>query len=160
LFGYPIIVKGSYGSMGQSVFKADCRAGLLELMERLKRKAHLFQKCVTSSIGKDMRIIVIGGRARAAMLRESKSDFRSNIELGASGIAVEPAPDFERAAEAAARVLGLDFCGVDVLFGENGEPIVCEVNSNAFFGGIEAATGKNIAREYAEYILSDLKEKR
>ena len=57
------------------------------------------------------------------------------------------------AAEKCARVLCLDYCGVDLLFGDDDKPYVCEVNSNAFLGGIEAATGVNVAKAYAEYII-------
>ncbi|MDE6667605.1 MAG: RimK family alpha-L-glutamate ligase, partial [Clostridia bacterium] len=49
-----------------------------------------------------------------------------------------------------------DYCGIDVLYGENGGYLVCEVNSNAFFGGIERVTGVNVARLYAEYICSKI----
>ena len=61
------------------------------------------------------------------------------------------------AAELAASVLGLDYCGVDLLYGESGEPIVCEVNSNAFFEGLEGATGVNVAKLYAEHIVKEIK---
>ena len=54
-----------------------------------------------------------------------------------------------------AKILNLDYCGVDVLFGKDGY-LICEVNSNAFFDGIEAATGINVARAYAEHICSQI----
>ena len=53
--------------------------------------------------------------------------------------------------------MGLDYCGVDLLYGDNNEPIVCEVNSHAFFGGIEKVTGVNVAKAYAKYILNKIK---
>ena len=52
-----------------------------------------------------------------------------------------------------AEILQLDYCGIDILFGDNDTPLVCEVNSNAFFEGIEGTTGVNVAREYAKHIL-------
>ena len=55
----------------------------------------------------------------------------------------------------ATELLGLDFAGVDVLFGRDG-PLLCEVNSNAFFGGIERVTGVNVAREYAQYMYEQV----
>jgi gamma-F420-2:alpha-L-glutamate ligase len=55
-------------------------------------------------------------------------------------------------AEKAASILGLDYCGVDVLIGPKGEPILCEVNSNAFIEGIEKVTGVNVASAYAHHI--------
>ena len=59
------------------------------------------------------------------------------------------------AAEKAAQALKLDYCGVDLLYGEDG-PVLCEVNSNAFFEGLEAATGVNVAKLYAEYIVGTM----
>lgn len=52
-------------------------------------------------------------------------------------------------------ILNLDYWGIDILFGPNGYPI-CEVNSNAFFGGIEKVTDKNVAKAYSEYIYSQI----
>ena len=61
------------------------------------------------------------------------------------------------AAEKCARILKLDYCGVDLLFGESGAPYVCEINSNAFISETERITGVNVARAYAEYIVKTLK---
>jgi type I restriction enzyme M protein len=57
----------------------------------------------------------------------------------------------------AAKILGLDYCGVDLLDDKNGNPILCEVNSNAFLQEIERITGKNIAGIYAKHIVESLK---
>ena len=57
--------------------------------------------------------------------------------------------------EKAARHICPDYCGIDVLFGGDGY-LVCEVNSNAFFGGIERVTGVNVAREYAQYMYEQV----
>jgi ribosomal protein S6--L-glutamate ligase/gamma-F420-2:alpha-L-glutamate ligase len=78
-------------------------------------------------------------------------DFRSNVELGGSASAYQPSKEVIEICEKTAQVLGLDYCGIDVLFGEDG-PLICEVNSNAFFGGMESATGVNVAKAYAEYM--------
>ena len=82
-----------------------------------------------------------------------EGEFRSNVELGGKGRAVKLEVSYACVAESAAKVLGLDYCGVDLLEGKNGA-IVCEVNSNAFFEGLELATGVNVAREYAKHILA------
>ena len=153
--GYPLVVKTSYGSLGKGVFKAENRKELQALCERFKCVPHLFQRFVRESFGRDMRIIVIGGKTVAAMVRQSENDFRSNIELGGTGTAVAPPCEVQQMCETAARVLELDYCGIDVLFEKNGYSI-CEVNSNAFFGGIEKVTGANVARRYAEHILKNV----
>lgn len=153
--GYPVVVKMSYGSLGKGVFWANNRSELGALCAQLKCEPHLFQRFVKESFGKDMRVIVIGGKTVAAMVRQSNGDFRSNIGLGGKGVAVTPPPEVRAMCEKAAKILGLDFCGIDVLFGNN-QYYICEVNSNAFFGGMEQATGVNVARLYAEYILNNI----
>ena len=94
------------------------------------------------------------------MIRENTSDFRSNIALGGKGREYSPNKEFIAAAEKCARVLDLDYCGVDLLFGEGGKPYVCEVNSNAFITEIERITGVNVAKSYAEYIINKIKSEK
>ena len=155
--GYPMVVKECYGSQGQGVYPVFDRSQLFPAMERVKMKPHLYQKMITSSLAKDVRVIVIGGKAAGAMLREGGDGFHSNIGQGGTGSNYALSASFREAAEQCARILGADYCGVDLLFGETGEPIVCEVNSNAFFSEFERCTGVNVARLYAEYVLARIK---
>lgn len=154
--GLPCIVKECYGSLGAGVYKVGTREALIDCMERIKYKPHMFQEMIVSSYGRDVRVIVIGGKAAGAMERSSKTDFRSNIELGGAATPFELPDSFRTAAEKCAKVLGLDYCGVDLLFGEDGKPLVCEVNSNAFFGGMEKVTGINIAEIYAKHMYETM----
>ncbi len=151
--GYPMVVKRSYGSRGEYVFRAENRDELESLENRLIAVPHLFQKFVAESAGKDVRAIVIGGKAVAAMQRTSNGDFRSNIDLGGKGERVEITAEMQHICGLIAKKLNLDYCGADLLLGKDGL-LVCEVNSNAFFNGIEAATGVNVAELYAQHILS------
>ena len=148
---YPVIVKECFGSLGKGVYMAKNRAELKTLAEEVKCRPHLFQKMVQTSVGKDIRVIVIGGKFLCAMLRQSSVDFRSNVELGGRASAYQPSEEVIAVCEKTAQTLGLEYCGIDILFGEDG-PLVCEVNSNAFFGGMESATGVNVAKAYAEYM--------
>lgn len=156
LLGYPVVVKECYGSLGKGVYLAHERKELVSLAAKLQRVPHLYQQFIAESAGTDLRVIVIGGKAIAAMRRISQGDFRSNAELGGSGEAAQLAPECRQVAERAAQALGLDYCGVDLLLSANG-PMVCEVNSNAFFGTFERVTGINVARMYAEYIIDAMK---
>lgn len=153
--GYPVIIKTSYGSLGKGVHKADNREELRAIAENVKCKPHLFQKFIKSSYGRDIRVIVIGGKYVASMVRQSDNDFRSNLELGGCGTAIDAPEEVVRMCEKVARVLKLDYCGIDVLFGQD-KYYVCEVNSNAFFGGIESVTNMNIAKKYAEFIIGNI----
>ncbi len=155
--GYPVIVKESFGSMGNGVYKADTEDELFDIMKKIKTRPHLFQQYIGVKKGVDVRVIVIGGRAVAAMERVNQNDFRSNVARGGKGVKIKLPDKFKATAEKCAKVLGLDYCGVDLLYGDDGEPIVCEVNSNAFFNGIEEAAGVNVAKIYAEHIIATIK---
>ncbi|MDE6550823.1 MAG: RimK family alpha-L-glutamate ligase [Clostridia bacterium] len=155
--GYPLIIKECYGSLGKGVYKADSREQLEQYAAKLITTPHLFQQYIESSAGTDMRVIVVGGKCIAAMRRVSKSDFRSNIELGGRGEPYNLSEKTIEICERAASILGLDYCGIDMLIGSSGEPeILCEVNSNAFFTAIEKITGVNIAAAYAEHIVKEM----
>ena len=155
--GFPMIVKESYGSMGVGVNKVIDLEELIAISETLKLKPHIYQKYVGFKSGVDVRVIVIGGKAVASMERENKNDFRSNIALGGTGKKIRLTKEFKDTAEKCALALGLDYCGVDLLYGKDGYPYVCEVNSNAFFSGIESVTKVNVAGLYAKHIVETIK---
>lgn len=149
---YPIVVKEVYGSMGRGVYLAKTHEELKKLHEELNFKPHVFQKFIGKG-GEDTRVIVIGGKAKAAMKRINEKDFRSNVELGGVGIKADVDAEEAKLAEKCAKILNLDYCGVDVLSDEKGL-CVCEVNSNAFWNGIVKATGIDVAGAYADYLVS------
>ena len=88
------------------------------------------------------------------MKRENKHSYLSNLATGGTASVVELPKEYFYVAIKASEILGLDYCGVDILEGKNKEPIISEVNSNAFYEGIEKATGVNVAKAYVDYILS------
>ncbi len=151
--GLPMIVKENYGSLGKQVYLASNYDELLEIENKLIHIPHIFQEYIKCSKGKDFRIIVIGGKVVAYMKRENKNSFLSNLATGGVASKVELPKEYLKTAEKAASILGLDYCGVDILEGKNGEPIVSEVNSNAFYEGIEKTTGINVAGCYVDYLL-------
>ncbi len=153
--GYPLVVKTAYGSRGTGVFLVNDRRELLAKMRELKLTPHLFQKFIPESRGKDLRVIVIGGKVIGGMIRKSESDFRSNVSLGGKTEACPVSEQAARICRRCAEILGLDYCGIDLLYGKD-SLLVCEVNSNAFFYGFERTTGINVARQYAEYIIGRL----
>ncbi len=157
---FPMVAKANYGSQGQSVYLVENEAQLLEMESKLQNQARIYQQFIATSKGFDDRIIVIGGRFYCGYRRRSlNGDFRSNIAQGGTGEAHEMSKAQIDIAEKAARILGLDYCGVDLLdSGDPEKPILCEVNSNAFFRGAEKVTGKNVAKAYAEYIVQSVYE--
>ena len=149
----PMIVKEVYGSLGKQVYFAKNHEELLEIENKLIHVPHIFQEFISSSYGKDYRIIVIGGKVVAYMKRENPNSYLSNLAAGGTSSKTELPDDYLKIAEKCASILGLDYCGVDILEGPNGEPIVSEVNSNAFYEGIEKTTGVNVAGCYVDYLL-------
>lgn len=152
---FPIVVKEAYGSFGEQVYLANDIDSLNKIVDQIGYKDFLMQEFIASSKGKDIRINVVGNNAVVSMLRENDNDFRSNISSGGHGEKYEPKPEYLDLAVKAAQALGLDFAGVDVLFGKDG-PIICEVNSNPQFASTLKATGVNLADYIAEYILNNL----
>ena len=153
--GFPMIVKEAYGSFGEQVYLANDEKSLNQIVDSLGYKDFLLQEYIASSKGRDIRINVVGDVIIASMLRENKNDFRSNISNGGSGTKYEPDKEYLDLAIKAVKALGLDFAGVDVLFGEDG-PIICEVNSNPQFASTLKATGINLAEYIVTYILKSL----
>lgn len=152
----PLVAKLCYGSSGDSVFLIKTKQELREFCFRYKLQPHLFQEYIQSSFGKDIRIMVVGKKAVGAMQRTNLNDFRSNIAVNGVGKPFNLDTKLKNLAENVSEILNLDYCGIDLLFGENDEPILCEVNSNAFIVGFEKFTGINVARIYAKYILTML----
>ena len=150
--GYPIIVKNVYGSMGRTVYKADNRNELDKLFVSLRMTPHIYQQAI-KPLGEDTRVIVVGGKVVGAIKRSSTTDFRSNVELGGTASAVTITDDVKNLCEKVAKILDLDYAGIDVL-SDGKTNYICEVNSNAFFSGMEKATGINIAYAYAKCVLN------
>ncbi len=155
--GFPLVAKKSYGSFGEGVQLVRGYAELFAIEEKWLHLPHFYQRFVESAAGRDVRVIVVGGKALAAMERRAqKGEFRSNIELGGTGREIPLSASLKENAERAANALGLDYCGVDLMEDSQGA-LLCEVNSNAFFEGFERATGIDVATEYAKHIQASLK---
>lgn len=153
---YPLIFKECYGSLGKHVYLLKSHDELIDYLERFKTDPYLIQEFIKSSQGKDIRIIVIGNKVCASMIRENKNDFRSNIGSGGVGKKYEPSKELSDLSIKIVKILNLDYAGIDILFGENGKFLLCEVNSNAFFKEIEKICNVNVAYLYANYIYGKI----
>ena len=153
----PLILKESFGSFGEQVYLIHNKEELINKVLEISPKPMLFQEFVASSIGMDIRIEVVGDKALGAVKRESlNNDFRSNVLQGGKMSKVEVNDDFYNAAVKACQIIGLDFAGVDILIGKNGEPIFCEINSNVHFKTFYKTTGINLASEIVKYIVNKI----
>ena len=151
---WPIIIKECFGSFGQQVYMAGNKQELKDIVLNIGAKPMLFQEFIRSSSGKDLRLQVVGSQVVAAMYRYSDNgDFRANISGGGKMKPYEPNQRQIDLAVESCKILDLDFAGVDILFGKDKEPVVCEVNSNAHFKNIYDCTGVNVADSILAYII-------
>ena len=155
--GLPVVIKVTQGTQGQGVFLRHTVHESRSLIQGLllTGKSVLVQEYIAESHGKDIRALVVGDRVVAAMRRKARGrEFRSNYHLNGTVEKVEISEEFEEQAVRAARVLGLNVAGVDLLEGNNG-PLVLEVNSSPGLEGIEKASGVNVAGEIIDYVMSE-----
>ena len=150
--GFPMVVKEACGSFGWQVWLVNNTDALIDRLNECSPKRVVLQEFIASSRGRDIRINVVGGKAVACMYRYSDTDFRANISAGGSMKKYMPNDRQITVAVKACEALGLDFGGVDLLFGENDEPVLCEVNSNAHIKNILDCTGVDVA----ELILTNI----
>ena len=155
-FGFPLIVKTLSGSMGSGVFLSGSKSKFIDLMEIIRSTKSnvnfILQEFVKTSMGRDLRVIIIGGRAVACMERVAKEgDFKANFSRGGLVRSFEMTPEIEWLATETASVFGLEIAGIDLLF--DGEHFkVCEANSSPGFEGVESCCGIDIAQEMYNFI--------
>lgn len=150
--GYPLVVKEAYGSFGQQVYLIENDEELIQTVTKLQHKPFILQEFIKNSLGRDIRINVVGDQVIAAMKRTSDHDFRANMTNGGQSSSYTPTVAEAELAITAAHILGVDFAGVDLLFGEDG-PLLCEVNSNSHLLNIYHCTGINIADAMFDYMI-------
>lgn len=152
----PHVIKLNEGAQGQGVLLAEKRGaaqGMIEAFRSLYAN-FIVQEFVREADGADLRCFVVGDRVVAAMRRQApEGDFRANIHRGGTAHAVELSADEVDTALRAARVMGLDVAGVDLLRSARG-PLVLEVNSSPGLEGIEGASGVDVAGAIIEYLAS------
>lgn len=151
VLGLPMIIKESYGSFGAQVYLAKTLEEAKATVKKIAHREFIMQEFILESEGRDVRVNVVGGRVVSAMERYNENDFRSNITNGGSMRKIALSKEMEEAAIRACEVIGLDFAGVDILFGKNG-PIVCEVNSNPHFKSSLECTGVDMSEEIMSYV--------
>ncbi|MBF0525127.1 MAG: RimK family alpha-L-glutamate ligase, partial [Deltaproteobacteria bacterium] len=147
LNGPPIVLKTRRGRQGHGVSLAHDEDEVAEfLTEAVRRKDGIVaQEFIAEAAGRDIRVVVVDGRAVAAMMRQSGgADFRANVALGGRGSSLTITDDLAGPAVKAAESLGLDVAGVDFLPSAKGL-LVIEVNYTPGFRELERVTGIDVA---------------
>ena len=157
--GAPVVIKLLEGTQGIGVVLAETQKTAEAIIEAFMglNASILVQEYIKEAGGSDIRCFVVGGKVIAAMKRQAApGEFRSNLHRGGSASLVRLSPAERKTAVDAARTLGLNCCGVDILRSNNG-PVVMEVNSSPGLEGIEAATNKDVAGMIIEFIEGSAK---
>jgi RimK family alpha-L-glutamate ligase len=152
--GFPMVVKECFGSLGGQVYLAHDRTELRCIVEQMDARPFICQEYISFSAGTDIRIYVVDGQPIAAMRRRSSSDFRANVGNGGTPQAYTPTEAENEIAVHCCNILGTQFAGVDLLTGESGEPLLCEVNSNAHMAAITSCTGVDVAGAIIDSVLA------
>jgi ribosomal protein S6--L-glutamate ligase len=148
LGGTPIVIKMNSGTQGVGVIIAETMEAVqstVQTMWSLSQEVVL-QEYIAESRGRDLRAFVVDGKIVGAMRREAPEDeFRANVHLGATTVAVRLDDTMRELALKTVDVMGLRVAGVDILESDRG-PLVLEVNASPGLQGIEGATGRDIAK--------------
>ena len=149
--GFPFIAKGLCGSQGNMVYLVENTAQYAELCEKFKGSELLFQQFISTSKGKDVRMLAIRGEVIGCMQRTAKSGFKANFALGADVAKYPVDADIKKIAADIYAHTKADILGIDLLFGKDGY-VFCEINITPGIEGIETSTGVNAAGRIIELV--------
>ena len=150
----PHIIKLTEGTQGNGVILAERISSSRSVIEAFRGlyANFLVQEFIGEAKGSDVRCFVVGSEVVASMRRQArKGEFRSNLHRGGSAKAVQLNDEERETAIRAAKVMGLNVAGVDLLRSKRG-PLVLEVNSSPGLEGIEGATRLDVAGQVIDYI--------
>lgn len=161
--GTPVIIKLARGTHGNGVVLAETKKAAKSVLQAFYLTNDdgtniLLQEFVKESAGTDIRAFVVGSRVVASMQRKSlDDDFRSNLHKGGEGVAIKLTEAERRTAVKAAKAMGLNVAGVDMMRSERG-PLVLEVNASPGFG-VEQVTKRDVATPIIEYVEMNAKRR-
>lgn len=163
LGGTPVIIKLARGTHGNGVVLAETKKAAKSVLQAFYLTNDdgtniLLQEFIEESAGTDIRAFVVGSRVVASMKRQSlDDDFRSNLHKGGEGTSVKLTEEEKKVAIKAAKAMGLNVAGVDLMRSSRG-PLILEVNASPGFG-IETVTGRNVASAIIEYVELNAKRR-
>ncbi len=159
--GAPVIIKLLEGTQGLGVVLAETKKAaqsVVEAFHGLKARI-IVQEFIKEAKGADIRAFVVNGKVVGAMKRQgAEGEFRSNLHRGGVASVIKLSRAEKQAALNAAKALGLDVAGVDMLQSARG-PLILEVNSSPGLEGIEGATGVNVAAEIIKFVVESVVKK-
>lgn len=155
LGGYPIVVKGSGGSHGSAVRKAESLDELYDILQNDPRRETLVLRRFVHE-ARHIRVVVVGDKAADAIeYQVQPDDFRTNaVEVPqVTAFNLEENAEIGSTAERAVQAIGLEFGGVDILLQPDGQFFVAEVNFPCNFARNQLNTGADVAGIMIDYLL-------
>ena len=152
--GAPVVIKLLEGTQGIGVVLGETHKSAKSVIEAFRgaKVNILVQEFIKEAGGTDIRALVVGDKVVAAMERTgAEGEFRSNLHRGGSAKTIKITPEERSTAVRAAKAMGLNVCGVDMLRSNHG-PVIMEVNSSPGLEGVENTTGIDIAGRIIEYL--------
>jgi RimK family alpha-L-glutamate ligase len=149
-----VVIKPIFGSLGHGMVRVCDPETALRVVRALDQiKSVFYVQQAIDHAGRDLRVFVVGGRVLGAIERRAPAgEWRTNVAIGGSAIAVDVSPEIERVAIAAAAAVGADYAGVDVLPALDGSLFVLEVNGIPGWQGLQQATGIDVAAAIVEHV--------
>jgi ribosomal protein S6--L-glutamate ligase len=157
--GAPVVIKLLEGTQGIGVVLGETHKSAKSVIEAFRgaKVNILVQEFIKEAGGTDIRALVVGDKIVAAMERTGAADdFRSNLHRGGSARTIKITPEERSTAVRAAKAMGLNVCGVDMLRSNHG-PVIMEVNSSPGLEGVENATGIDVAGKIIEFLEKNAK---
>ena len=152
--GAPVVIKLLEGTQGIGVVLGETPKAAESIIQAFGgvNTNILVQEYIGEANGEDIRCLVVGDKVVASMMRRGREgDFRSNLHRGGSATAIKITPQERATAISAAKAMGLNVCGVDMLRSNHG-PVVMEVNSSPGLEGVEQATGVDVAGKIIQFV--------
>lgn len=159
--GAPVIIKLLEGTQGIGVVLGETHRSAKSVIEAFRgaNVQIMVQEFIKEAKGSDIRVLVVGGKAVAAIKRQGlEGEFRSNLHRGGTATAIKITPEERSTAVRAAKAMGLSVCGVDLLRSNHG-PVIMEVNSSPGLQGVETATNIDVAGKIIEFLESHISKK-
>ena len=157
--GAPVVVKLLEGTQGIGVVLGETHNSAKSVIEAFRgvNVNIMVQEFIKEAGGADIRALVVGEKVVAAMKRQgAEGDFRSNLHRGGSASVIRITPEERAMVTRAARTMGLNVCGVDLLRSNHG-PVIMEINSSPGLEGIEKATGLDVAGQIIDFMEKNAK---
>lgn len=154
-----MVIKLLEGTQGIGVVLGETHNSAKSVIEAFRgvKVNIMVQEFIKEAGGSDIRCLVIGDRVIASMKRQgAKGDFRSNLHRGGNAQVIKITPEERSTATRAAKIMGLNVCGVDLLRSKHG-PVVMEINSSPGLEGIETATKIDVAKEIIQFMEKNMK---